>query len=349
MQNKSLTIVGIIALVLVIAGFGAFYVWDTNQQAKEIEQFQKQDKADNQRLMKRTETISKYLADVQKTVKKEIPGFVIYGDEYAVSRGNVSFESYLRNDINNELFYDLNLETHSSASLEKYNLEIAVDNRSAIGEDYNTILTRYGVKPLIIADDFVIPAGSERTELTFKTDDNKKVTYALQDKEKLGSTHISDISGVLNFSPGEKGILHYYFIRDNEGKETKVKAGTKVHAESMDYTTETIPILYFGANDFGSAEAYVKTQKAIIDRQDKCGGRYFVIARTDKDSELDKAMTKQFGDNYYRIDMKNVGEIDYEALAKSVYTKMDKLGYFDNIKKSVSEAEAKIKKYDQAG
>ena len=86
MQNKSLTIVGIIALVLVIAGFGAFYVWDTNQQAKEIEQFQKQDKADNQRLMKRTETISKYLADVQKTVKKEIPGFVIYGDEYAVSR-----------------------------------------------------------------------------------------------------------------------------------------------------------------------------------------------------------------------------------------------------------------------
>ncbi len=346
MQNNGLKVLGVIALVLIIVGFGTFYVWDNNEQAKEISAFQQKDKAENEKLHKRAEMISTYLEDVQKQIEKDINGFVFLGDDYIASRNNLSLETYLSNDLDKNFFYDLNLETYTSASLEKYKLSVSFENHATQNEDYLTILTRLGIKPIIIAKDFTIPEKSESTAVSFKTEGDKKINYSVQETEKLGLTTISGVTGSIKFSTKDSDDTKYYFIRTNQGKEVKIKAGTKVHVESMDYPKNLIPVVFFGNNDYSSVNEYIKTQKAIVDRQSECGGKYIVIAATEKDSDLDKAMLKQFKDNYIRVDKKDTAEMDYEELSDTIYNKMKKLGYFDNIEKKISEAKDKIKTYD---
>ncbi len=346
MQNRGLKVLGIIALILIVAGFGAFYVWDSNEQKKEISAFQQKDKEENEKQHKRAEIISTYLSDTQKQVEKDINGFVFLGDDYIASRNNLSLESFLTNTIDKNLFYDLNLETYTSASLEKYKLSVTTENHATKNEDYLTILTRIGIKPILIAKDFTIPEKTEAVSISLKTENNKKIKYTVQESEKLGLTKISDVKGNIKFVTNENDNTKYYFFRSDAGKKKKVKSGTKVHVESMDYAKNLIPIVFFGNNDYESVKDYIKTQKAIVDRQSECGNKYIVIAATKKGSELDKAMLNQFKDNYIRVDKKDIAEIDYEGLADSIYNKMKKLGYFDNIEKKINETNKKIKEYD---
>ena len=347
MHSKTLNVLGIIALVVVVLGFGAFFLWDSNEQSAELAQYQKVEKHENEKQYARSEALAKYFMQTKEEVDKTIPGFVIYGDDYSAPKNNVTLTSNLTSDINNNLFYDLNQQISDSAILQKYTLKLSVDNHAVAEEDFYTILTRFGVKPLKIAKDVLIPGKSERIAVTFMTDGEKGVSFAKQQSEKLGQTQIEDIDGQLSFTSGDKGEYTYYFLRDKNGKKAQVKKGSVVHCESMEYPENLIPILFFGNNDYSSEEDYVKSQKQMIDKQADCGGRFIVVARTNANSDLDKAMKKQFKDNYIRVANKSVGETDYSALADAIYAQMDKLGYFNSIKSSIENTNKQIKEYDK--
>lgn len=347
-RNK-LNIAGIFALIVVIVCFGLFYYLDNKEQQREIADFQAKDKIEKEKKYARTEKVQEYLKNTQKAVTDDFSGFVILGDDYVASHDSLSLESQLGNVLDSKLFYDINLETYAAASLQKYNLDIPVENHAVAGESYNTMLTRIGIKPLLTAADIIIPPNFKNVNLTFKTEGNKSVSFVKQSQEKLGKTVISGIKGSIYFNQDKDGKYTYSFVRekeDKEGKDTNVKSGTKISVESTEFSKDLIPIVFYGKNDFISVDAYIKTQKAIVDRQSGSGGRYIVIANTDENSELDKAMQKQFGDNYLRIDSITSSELDNISLANQVYDQMNKLGYFNNIKDKINETTTLIKDYD---
>ncbi len=345
--QKSVNILGIIALILVLAGFGAFYVWDKKEEEKEISVFQQQNKEDNQKQYARSKAIAQYLQNVQESVENDIKGFAILGDDFAAARNNTSLMSYFRMSVENHLFYDLNLETYSAASLEKYQLSIPMENHAVVSESYHTILTRYGINPLKIDKAFTMPAKAERVDITLKTNDNVPVAFAAQEEEKLGKVIIDGIAGRIYFQQNTKGGYTYQFVRSKEGSTKQIKTGAKVQVESADFSKELVPVIFFGNNDFRSVEPYIQLQKKLVDRQTGSGKRYIVVARTDEGSELDKAMKKQFGEHYLRVKVTERSEMDNEQIAEQIYETMDKMGYFDKIKSTVSATQAKITAYDQ--
>lgn len=347
-NRNGINILGIIAIILVVSGFAAFYLWDSGEQQKEIAEFQRKDKIDNEKAFSRSKIIADYLQDVQKMVEDDINGMIMIGDDYISSNDNLSLKSQLNRVIESKLFYDLNLETYSAASLEKYQISIPIENHAVSSEDYNTILARLGIKPLFVAKDFTVPAGTDKVLITFKTENDIPVVFSAQDNERIGTTVIDNIEGGLYLSRTENDNYDCYFGRSQSGEEKKIAEGARVKTESTDYSKDQIPIIFFGNNDYVSVDAYVKTQKAIADRQTGSGGRYMVIANTDEDSELDKAMQKEFGENYIRINSTNISSLDYEATANIIYNQMNKLGYFNHIKEKVTEAKEKIKEYDHA-
>lgn len=345
-ESRNFNIIGIIALVLIIAGFGAFYVWDKNEQDKDIQAFQEQDKINNQRTHERSKAVSKYLQDTQKSINDNIKGFVIFGDDYVAARNNMSFQSFLSMEFDKNLFYDLNQETSSSALLEQYKLKIPIVNHAVVNEDYNTIMSRFGFLPLYTAIDFTIPAETETVPMEFKTENNEPVVFAVQQEEKLGKLIINNVPGYVYFRQDEDKLI-YNFLRSREGKEVRVKAGTSVKAESFEYDTSLIPIIFFGNNTDYDVKKFVSCQKKIMDNSKDINKRCIVITDTEKGSKLDKEMLNSFGDYYIRLDPILSNEIDAQQIADTVYKHMDSLGYLDTVKEEIEAAKEKIKAYDE--
>ncbi len=348
MQNsKGWNILGIIALILVVGGFGAFYMWDKSEQEKQNTAFQQQDKEDNQKQYARSKAITRYMEDVQKTVQSEMSGFVILGDDYIAARNNLSFQSCLSMTIDNKLFYDLNLEMETTAALDSIELEIPVENHAVIDESFLTILTRIGVKPLYLADDITIPALRDTVEITFKTENDIPVEFSSQVEEKLGRTIIGKVAGAMYFSQKENKYI-YNFMRSKEGSsDISVKAGTSVTVESSEFSKDLIPIVFFGNNDYKNTDQYVKTLKKVIDRQSGSKGRFIIIGRAKAGSDLDKAMSSQFGDNYIRVEADEKLDIDNQQLADTVFDKMESLGYFSEIEEKADLTKKQIAEYDK--
>ena len=332
-------------MVLLIAGFGAFYIWDKREQAAEMASFRQQEKDDNLKEYARIKALSEYLESAEKSVSNEMKGIVIIGDSYVSSNDNLGFYFNLSNQIDKELFYDINLEAAYSASLAKYKLNIPVENHSSKNESFETILTRLGVKPLYLADDIVIPAHRDFVQLSFMTEGNKEVKFTPQANDKLGESVIDNINGVMHSETKQNGVT-YYFKRETAGEEKNVKAGTKIQITGSEFSDKYIPVIFFGNNDYEDIDSYIKALKAIINRQKKCGDRFIVIGRTDEGSESDKKLSGQFGDNYIRVDNVSLSEMDKKQLAVDVFKKMDSLGYFDNIRETVKATTHKITDYD---
>lgn len=347
MQNsRNFNIIGIIALVLILAGFGAFYVWDSSEQQKEIQAFQEKDKQDNLKSHERSKVISQYLQDTQKVIDENIQGFVIFGDDYVAARNNMSFQSYLSMEFDKNLFYDLNLETSASALLEQYKLNISIQNKAVINENYDTIMSRFGIKPLYAAMDFTIPANAKAVSIEFKTENDAPVVFSIQQEEKLGKTVINNVSGNLYFRQENDKII-YNFLRSEDGQEVKVKKGTSIQTESADYDTSLIPIIFFGNKTDSDIKKYVSCQKKLMDKTTDIKKRCIVIADTEEDSPLDKEMLDNFGDYYIRLNPSESNEIDAQQLAGTVYKHMESLDYFKEIKDKIDEAKSKIKAYDE--
>lgn len=344
-ENKGLNIAGIIALVLLIAGFGAFYIWDKREQAAEMASFRQQEKEDNLKEYARIKAVSEYLESAEKSVSNDMKGIVILGDSYVSSNDNLSFYSNLSNQIEKELFYDINLEASYSASLAKYKLSIPVENHSSKNESFDTIMTRLGIKPLYLADDVVIPAHRDFVQLSFMTEGNKEVKYTPQANDKLGESVIDDIRGTMHSETKQNGVV-YYFKRETAGEEKNVKAGAKIQITGSEFSDKYIPVIFFGNNDYEDADDYIKAVKAVINRQKKCGDRFVVIGRTDEGSETDKKLKSQFGDNYIRVDNVSVSELDKKQLADDVFKKMDSLGYFTSVRETVKATAHKITDFD---
>ena len=96
-------------------------------------------------------------------------------------------------------------------------------------------------------------------------------------------------------------------------------------------------MIFFGNNNYTSVKQFVRYHNDIIKHQ-LSNDRYIIVCRTPANSELDIAMSENFGLNYIRTDDK----IDYKDLSEKIYFRMKTLKYFEIISNSVKKAEKRI-------
>lgn len=258
------------------------------------------------------------------------------------------------------------------------------------GEDTITILGRNGAIPFVISEDIIIPADKTPVELKIASsaknkDGSWKNAAPLKQGNKNVSAFIDNIKGNLYIEKEDSTSSQYiyYFAREIEGKETKLKAGTEIILDSCKQNLNYIPIVFIGQNGgYEDIQDLIKQQKLIIEHQkgspmDDNGGIRFIIiglhtGTAENRLELEAAMEAEYGKQYINLreymstnalndaklemtekdkemiskglipaslmtDGVHFNSIGYELIGNLIYKRMDELGYFDEVKKAMTE------------
>ena len=203
---------------------------------------------------------------------------------------------------------------------------IPVANMGVPKDSDYSVLVRSGATDLCVKE-FTIPASIERVEVKMYAADKSDI-YLLKygDRCDGGMTEvtIAGVEGTLtidsNSAQFDKPI--YYFTRNSDGEEVKVKKGEKVISSSMTDYSDYVPVVCMG-DDGGwkDFKELIKQNQAVID-QSSNKDKYVVVglftvplteeqAKSVADDEkakdelikknnedYDKAMKKQFGEHY---------------------------------------------------
>lgn len=271
---------------------------------------------------------------VQTTIDKELTGIVLYGDNYL---GGGRLALHLQNTFETELFQKINGVIKQYPSILGHELKIPVANFEVVNENLDTIMTRIGAEPLLVAKRFVIPADTTPVEISLKTVNGTEVDFLSQSSVSMGTATINDIEGNIQIAYNDDKKI-YTFTRNIAGDETTIVSGTKVYTELQEKYREYIPVIFFGNNDYTILKNYLNRYKEIVQHQTTHQDKYIIICCAPANSTLDTAMTETFGYNYIRTDK----EIDYTDLAEKVYFRMKTLKYLNILNSSIEKAERKI-------
>lgn len=281
------------------------------------------------------QTISTNINKVHSSLEKSISSIVLYSDEYG---GNGVLADRLHYTLNKELFSSLNDQIQKYPRIIGQSLDIPVTNFEIHGESFETILARIGTETVFTAKAFTMPAESdEKADVYLKTIAGSPVEFNTQTYVSLGNVSINGIEGQLSRSHSENDDGAYIFKRNISGEEMKIRSGAKVEFDISEQYRNSFPVIFFGKNDYSNTERYIQKHLSVI-RHQTSDDKYIIICRTPANSELDTAMTENFGLNYIRTNDK----IEYTDLAEKIYFRMKTLKYLDIISGSVKKAEQKI-------
>ena len=336
-------IIGIIFLVLIVAGFGALLLFDKLEQDAKSAEFNSSMAQEREERRAKDKRIAEIL-DVTKAVsEKEIPGIVVWGDEYAACGKSSSVPDSLSKIINHDLFGDINTLLNSSASLSSYSMNINVVNNGIQGETLYTMAARIGAYPTLTAEEYKLPADTSGVKMDFKTTGDQPVQFVSQNHADVGGVTLGDEKGTMSIKKNGQNGYYYYFSKNKPSEAKTVKAGTRLYTEGEEACRDDLLIMFFGRDDYDSVKELVSIQRAVAEHQNENRRKYIAVSQTEEGSELDKAMKKEFGEHYLRIDpYENTGK-EYNNVAQAIYDKFVALGYADEVKKSVDSALSQIK------
>lgn len=174
----------------------------------------------------------------KKQVEKveRLPGIVCWGSSMAY--GAYGEGSSILNSV----------ESHMMAD-ECY---IPVARMGVPYESNYTVLSRAGADEIYVKE-FIIPETTERVEIKMYTADGNSIfplRYGTKCDGGMSNVTIAGVEGTLSIDPNsisfEKPI--YYFTRNEEGEEVKIKDGEKLISSSMTDYRDYIPVICIGDN-----------------------------------------------------------------------------------------------------
>ena len=230
--------------------------------------------------------VSAYLMDKKLTFEKQekyIPGIVCIGDSLTEGTDG-SYPSYLE------------------YILRENNIRVPVYNLGVGGENTVTIAGRMGAIPFIL-DAFEIPAGVERTAVTFVQSPGKSIEPLLRSSDGgINPCQVCGVEGELSYDSNENV---YYFTRSEAGDAISVPENSEVVTYASYSYTNNIYILFMGENvSYENAEELLEQQKAIIATQTG-DDRYLIIGITSGTKEerehLETLMYEYWGDRYINL------------------------------------------------
>lgn len=170
----------------------------------------------------------------------------------------------------------------------------------------------------------------------------------------------------------------YFFTRFNSGEPVKVEKGTVIRSAASTSYEDYILVLFIGQNGgYDNVEELIEQQQAMIDNQKENNDRFIIVGlhsgTKESRSVMEAAMEDVWGSHYINLreymstkalkdagikmtnedrELMAVGSTPksllsdevhfnskgYELLGKLIYQRMDSLGYFDEIKNSISKA-----------
>ena len=128
-----------------------------------------------------------------------------------------------------------------------------------------------------------------------------------------------------------------------------------------DVNMEAIPIIFFNnTSDIQynevEAESYVSDLERLVNRyadekedeehNDVDNRKYIVVCFSEEESALDNILNNRFGNHYMRSDIleEQISEDSYSELAVRIIDKLDKQGYFEDVKREIESASKEFQK-----
>ena len=269
-------------------------------------------------------------------VKKIIPGVVCWGDEAAVGKRNCSLARMMNEALNHALFDSF--EEAVAPFYSSINLNIPIFNRGVQNEGMNEILARCGASPILVSEDYTIPAYGYISNIPLADAEGNELRFAIQPYISFDRTTIQGVPGYLYAGTGSYDAIHPHiaFSRDSLGGEVNVSKGTRVKTKTAEMYRRFLPILYFQSALGQTDEAFVRSLNKMVKCHKNTGGYYAVIVCAEEHSSLDDALAAAFGARYIRGEKKtaDMNEADYIELARAVYDCLEEQGAFDAVRES---------------
>lgn len=341
-NNNTTTVIGIIALIVIAVGFAGLLLYDKLDSDKKAQEFEEQQALQRQVKHQKEARIIEELDKVEEVITSEIPGIVCWGDEYMLGTREGTIPDNLEKDLNEDLFEEINKDMRASAALSSHLLDVRVVNNGLGGEDIYTMAARIGAYPILTAEDIELPKGVGDVEISFKTNNDKPVRFVSQKNVKLGECTIEDEPGTVTFNIVSENEYQYLFSKNNPSEPKTVKSGTRMFSAGEETYRDYVLVMFFGENESAPQKDMLEIQKAVVNHQNANRDKYVVVAQTGKGSGYDKAMQKQFGEHYIRIDPYEYDQTDNADAAKLIAQKFKELGYTENIIKAVDSAQSVI-------
>lgn len=327
---------------------------------------------DNEKLEAQTDIYDRFYAQV------ELDDFICWGDTAMAGRSSRSLPKTLESIVEQNLFSQLEKTFSRVLENEEYTIpSVTVNNMGISNEGMRQILARAGANSLELGERIEIPWSKDPVSIRFMDDEawskvsdknkEEQLKFATQKDVGFGKVYIDGIRGSLETTDDWFDANHprYAFVRKDEGEENiTVDAGTPIEIETATKYLGNVPVVFFEDVSGRSVDGFVSdvvklvNRYAYIDQSDQDTNSedndnngdisanitnnlpYVVICTAEEDSDIDRAMKKQFGDHYIRNDgySAEMTERTYRKLAQQVYDNLDAQGCFDEIKSQIAVA-----------
>ena len=343
-------ILSIFLIVLILALLaGLYYAYkhvkaqEEIQDAELLQVYQEHQKELNDAKQANYDTLEALYQQDLNTVKTYLPGIVCWGDVTTTgSAGGVNYPATLQELIDAAIcdkydFYNT-LEDKTSygriTDWSVYSVEIPVVNMGGGKENTLTVAGRNGAIPFAIAEEFTIPATTDRVPIKIKSS-GEAILTRMQAQNFFNIGNLANINPLTQGNAGTNNVVingvegtlsldmevyyydkrtNYYFTRLNPGMETVVPEGTEITTAASSMYRDYIPVIFTGNYDdqYSTVDQLIAFQKEMINHQIANKDRYIIIgpyymeARWDRGTTFDlntfeTAMLQEYGDHYVNI------------------------------------------------
>ena len=293
---------------------------------------------------------------LENTIKKDMPGLVLWGDSLTAGLGGdgVTYPRVLQTLLHKNVHSD-----------------IPVINLGVVGEPASTIVGRAGGMPFVVGA-FNIPEQSAKVPIQLRTANGSPAEALRLGDGGLNPVRIMDIEGIISIEQQSptSGAYSYYFERIEPGDAVSVPNGTEVVSSASQAYKNYVPIVFIGENGgFGTNQELIEQIQSIVEKSTS-HGKYLVLGLTtgtaDSRIALESLMESSFGDRFVNLrelistnglKMANItptsedliamesGSIPpsllyddfhlngkgYDVMGQLVFERMEKLGYFESV------------------
>ena len=340
------TIISILVLVLCSAVLaGVFYV-DRKESAERSTRIAESNRLQEQEKSQIREEKKQIYTDLIASLQEAATSLVLWGDDYAVGNQYGNLAKSLEKVVADALFATIRKEFISSTmTLNTSAMKLVVTNMGATDEKLRSIMARTGAHQMLMAEDFIIPAGTEYANIELMDEEEQQLIFAVQPVTLFGPTVIQGVEGLIYTGDGYYDETHtkLAFGRDNNGQEVLAPRGTPIYTEGAEKYLSSIPVLFFAEDPDTPKRDFCNYMREIVSRYGDHQS-FALIVTTDEDSIWNQVLTENFGDQYIQntIDFAEMTESDFTDLAQKVYEVLDAQGVFEAVKAAVSVAQAKM-------
>ena len=387
-----------VVIIAVIAGLGFFMLRvhkETQAHDEELAQMYVQQREEQSEA--RVESVNSIDVEYQKQmdiVARYVPGIACWGDNTtAAVSGMLNYPYVLQTYINTYLcdIYDFsstieNALDYTRLDWKKYKVSIPVANMATGKETTYTVLGRAGAIPFVLAEDLVVPAGTDPVDIKFDSLGGQHVAPLTGGDLNFNNVTIDGIEGRIELnteSYNYNGYPAYTFTRITPGQESTLPKGAVIKVSSENLYKDYIHVVLIGMyGEYLNADDLVNQVKALLARQTQNSERFIVLGPYSYNmymssmDDVDNAMVQAFGNRYISIRKYLIGDgytdagikpsgedvyyiaqemvpptfrvasqseelnsLAHKLIGKLVYTRMDNLGYFDEIKEALNLTE----------